>query len=465
VKKLFPVLFILLLLVLAMVATLPFWFGMEVEKTYNNGIRQFSGRGIALTSVNYRRGWFISSAETTIVFPGLPFTFSAAHRISHGPFALDRILSGEYQFKPVQAVIKSQVSFVPLEGSSAAANPSPPLEADTIINIQGDGETRLRLANFKNTLANGDVFECKEASGTVAFNSDWKKLQVNLRLPEVSLKTQKNNFILSKLGADSDLQEGIAGYMFGTNSFQIEKMTFAENNVLEGLRISTSAREAGTNVDLAMQYFLKGVTFAGETYGPAQVAVEIRKLDAATLVKLDSAINEIYKKQPPEAQAGMMLTGKMLEIIADLAKKNPEMEITKFNFKTQQGEITGKVKFALDGANINAKENPLLLINALSGEGEISVPASIIEALAKKQIQQEIERLKNSGKLTKRELEKLTPEKISAITAQLAPQRAQELAAKLQFLPNGASFQANAALKRGQLFINNQPFHPSLKLP
>jgi uncharacterized protein YdgA (DUF945 family) len=463
VKKLFPVLFILLLLMLATAATLPFWFGMEVEKNYNNKIQQLSKRGITLTPVNYRRGWFVSSAESTIVFPGLPFTFSAAHRISHGPFALDRILSGEYQFTPVQGVIKSQVSFAPPAG--AAANSPPPLEADTIINIQGDGETRLRLASVKNTLANGDVFESKEASGTVAFNSDWKKLQVNLLFPQISLKTQNNNFILSKLDADSNLQEGVAGYMFGTNSFQIEKMAFAENNVLEGLRMITSARETGTNVSLVMQYSLKGATLAGETYGPAQVAVEIRKLDAATLVKLDGAISEIYKKQLPEAQAGMILTGKMLEIVADLAKKNPEMEVTKFNFKTQHGEITGKVKLALDGANINAKENPLLLINALSGEGEVSVPSSIMEAMVKKQIQQEIERLKTSGKLKKQEVEKLTPEKISAITDQLAPQRAREFAAKLQFVPNGANFQANASLKRGQLFINNQPFHPSVKLP
>lgn len=464
-KRSFPVLFIIFLLILATLGAVPFWFGMETEKTYNDRIQQFSKRGITLTPVNYRRDWFTSSAQTTIAFPGLPVTFSATHRISHGPFALDRILSGEYQFTPVQAAIKSQVSVVPTAGSPASANPLPPLQVDAVINIQGDGETRLQLANFKTTLTNGDVFEWKEASGTIVFSADWKKFQVNLRLPEASLKTQKSSFTLSKFSVDSDLQEGVAGYMFGTNSFQIEKIMFAENNVLEGLRMNTSAREAGNNVSLVIQYFLKGMTLFGETYGPAQLAVEVRKLDAATLVKLDGAINEIYKKQLPEAQAGMILTGKMLEIIADLAKNNPEMEVTKFNFKTKQGEVTGKVKFSLDGANINVKENPLLLINALSGEGELSVPSSIIEALAKKQIQQEIEELKNSKKLTKQEVQKLTPEKISAITDQLAPRRTKELAATLQFLPNGANFQANASLKRGQLFINNQPFHPSVKLP
>ncbi len=464
-KKILPVLFILVVLVLAVAGTVPFWFGIETEKTYNNRIQQFSKRGVTITPVNYRRGWFTSSAQTTLTFPGLPFALAVTHRISHGPFALDQIFSNEYQLVPIQAVIKSEVSFIPAREVPGAAIPPPSLLIDTIVNIQGDGQARLQLVNFKKTLENGADFAWKEGSGTVTFSSDWKKFQTNLRIPEVSLKTQGNNLTLSKLGVDSDLQEGVAGYMFGTNSLQAEKIAFGENYGLEGLRVNTSMREAGSNINLSLQYSLKAIALPGDTYGPAQLAVEIRKLDAATLVNLDSAINEIYKKQLPQAQAAMLLTGKMLEIIADLAKKNPEMEITKFNFKTKEGEIAAKAKLALDGANINAKENPLLLINALSGEGEFSVSSSLFEALAKKELQKEIEELKTSNKLSKNEIEKLTPEKISTIVEQLAPQRARDIAAKLQFLPNGANFQANASLKRGQIFINNQPFHPSLKLP
>ena len=82
--------FTLIALVALAAAGLPYWFGMETEKTYGAMLEQLSSSsGLQFTGKNYQRGWLSSTAETVIRHPQIPVEFTAQHRISHGPLPLD----------------------------------------------------------------------------------------------------------------------------------------------------------------------------------------------------------------------------------------------------------------------------------------------------------------------------------------------------------------------------------------
>jgi hypothetical protein len=155
-----------------------------------------------------------------------------------------------------------------------------------------------------------------------------------------------------------------------------------------------------------------------------------------------------------------MMLGKSLELLGNLAKKSPELEITKLSFKTADGEVTGKAKFVLDGSQLDVSGNPMLMLKALSGEGELSLPESLVRLLAIPDVKRDIEALKESGKLKKDEIAKLTPKRIELITQQALkelPQYKDSVISKLKLVPDGPNYKIVAALKSGQLTVNNEP--------
>src|SRR3970282_2595932 len=112
-----------------------------------------------------------------------------------------------------------------------------------------------------------------------------------------------------------------------------------------------------------------------------------------------------------------------------------KIEITKLSFKAADGEVTGKAKLVLDGSQLDVSGNPMLMLKALSGEGEISLPDSIVRLLAEPDVKRDLEVLKTSGKLSEKEIAKLTPKRIAAITTQASkdlPQYQEHVVSRLK---------------------------------
>ncbi|MBS1236490.1 MAG: hypothetical protein H6R46_1285, partial [Proteobacteria bacterium] len=96
--------------------------------------------------------------------------------------------------------------------------------------------------------------------------------------------------------------------------------------------------------------------------------------------------------------------------------------------------------------------------------GEISLPDSIVRLLAEPDVKRDVEALRASGKLSEAEIAKLTPKRMAAITAQAIkelPQYKDNVVSRLRLVADGPNYKIVAALKDGQLRVNNEP----LQLP
>lgn len=473
-KKLARFFGVVIALLGAVALALPFWFGIETEKTYQRLVQEFSQRaGAQLQSTTYERGWLRASAETVVRYPGLPLQITLAHEIHHGPVAIDQLLDGRFDAALVQARIKTRVQLV-LRRETGQAEPRltlkfPPMTAETVIALNGDGDFRAELPAKTQTGAEEPAIEWGAVSATMRFDREWTKFEINVQAPRISMartRATSQPVILSGIAFRSDMHEGIAGYFFGDSSLVIKQVKADPVMVIDGMRFGAVARPAGDNVNLMFTYGIDQVSVADRRFGPGRLTVEARRLDAAMLKKFENELNAIYTKNLPEEQATLLILGRLLELVAGLAKKTPELEITRLSINIDGHEITGKGKIVLDGSKADLSENPMLLLTALRGEAELIVPAATLKPLFAPLIQRDIMESAQRGEIDPEELAQLSPETMSRIVDQALPLYLARNDFTRLLVPVSGQYKVTAVFRRGQLLVNDEPWRgPSVKLP
>ena len=467
-KKIVTIVVALVALLIAAVAGLPYWFGMQAESAYNAMLQKMATDGeLTVSSNKFQRGWFESTADTTFTVTNLPMvTVSMLHRISHGPLPLD----DEFQLQPLLARVKSQISV----GLPAGAVKPPPISSKTSVYLAGNSNTHLSMEPYKKSApkageTNNVDLEWKGLSGDFTLSADYKNLKGEFNAPVLQFSFKDGNFVLNKLKLSVDTQKSASGLDTGNVALDVDKLVVddrkkSESISLDGLRLSSNTQEAGGNLNSTLTFQFRAMESGGTKQGAAQINLQLRKLDVATLVKFQNEVRALNKQKMPPEQVNMMMLGKTMELLGQLAKKSPELEVTKLSFKAADGEVTGKAKFVLDGSQLDVSGNPMLMLKALSGEGEISLPDSIVRLLAEPDVKRDLEVLKTSGKLSEDEIAKLTPKRVAAITTQAIkelPQYRENVVSRLKLVADGPNYKIVAALKDGQLRVNNEP----LQLP
>lgn len=459
-KKFLTIVVALVLVMGAALAALPYWFGMQAETAYEAMLAEMTrGGDLTVTSNNFQRGWLESTVDTSFSVSGAPATVTVLHRIQHGPLPLD----DDFQFMPVLARVKSQMSLA-LSGSTVKL---PPVSGKTTIYLAGNSRTDLEMPTAKTATADGASIEWRGLSGGFDTSADYKQSKGELRAPLLQITGKDGNLSLTKLTLSFDQQKSPSGFDTGTAGLGVDKFALdaaTGKTAIDGLRFTTTSQEAGGNLSSSLAISFREAQSGDSKQGPGQLNLQVRKLDVATLVKFRGQMRDLQKQKIPPEQANMMMMGKTLELLGELAKKAPELEITKLSFKTADGEVTGKARFVLDGSQLDVSGNPMLMLRALSGEGELSLPDSLVRMLATPDVKRDIEALKASGKLKKAEVAKLTPKRIEMITQQALkelPQYKDSVISRLKLVPDGPNYKIIATLKSGQLEVNNEP----LQLP
>lgn len=467
-NKLVTIVVVVVAVLIAAVAGLPYWFGVQAESAYQAMLQKLNDGGeLIVTNSSFQRGWFESTADTSFTLTNLPtVSVSMLHRISHGPLPLD----DEFQLQPLLARVKSQISI----GLPGGAIKPPPMTGKTSVYLAGNSSTRIDMEPYKKPAPKAgetDVFdlEWKGLSGNYTLSADYKNLKGEFNAPVLRFSFKDGGFVLNKLSLSVDTQESASGLNTGSVALGVDKLMMddrkkGESISLDGLRLGSDTQEAGGNLNSTLTFQFRAMESGDSKQGAAQINLQLRKLDVASLVKFQNEVRALRKQKMPPEQVNMMVLGKTMELLGQLAKKSPELEVTKLSFKAEDGEVTGKAKFVLDGSQLDVGGNPMLMLKALSGEGEISLPDSIVRLLAEPDVKRDLEVLKTSGKLSENEIAKLTPKRIAAITTQAIkelPQYRENVVSRLKLVADGPNYKIVAALKDGQLRVNNEP----LQLP
>lgn len=339
------------------------------------------------------------------------------------------------------------------------------LKAVTVFDFGGNANMMVDIPPTKSK-AKGGEFNWRGLSGTIAFRQGGQQINTELKSPGLSIASgQRGKFSLSRVTFRSDTKPGTGGLVFGNSSLHVGGLTFGADVNVKGLRLITKSKPVGKNLRATVNYQIKDVKVGNKHYGPGQLTFVLRKLDTNALRKYEQAVNRISKGGRPEEQASMMVAAETMKLVANLSKKAPELEVTKLSFKTVEGELTGKGKIVLDGSDLDVAQNAMLLIRALRGNAELSIPPSMVKAILTPRIKQDIEIYKQRGLLTPEEVAKLTPEVMSKIVDEVYPSYLSKNSFTKLLIPAGPYYRITASFREGKFLVNDQPLGPLPALP
>ena len=126
---------------------------------------------------------------------------------------------------------------------------------------------------------------------------------------------------------------------------------------------------------LAVDAQLRSWKHGAETFGPGELALEVRRLDPSALMPLLRSLPALSR--PAETSAA---TAKLTPLAIMLARKAPEAEFTVLRLRKDADELTGRGRLLFDGRRLGANVPAGRLLTALSGEFELSVPVALARA-------------------------------------------------------------------------------------
>ncbi len=453
------VLFLLLLvpIVLGALAGTSYWFGIQAENAYREMLDQAARDGrFTLSDSRYERGWFSSNATATVTPAAVPLPLTVSGTIHHGPFPMPEGFPPEWL--PLTAVIDNRIAL-----ASVANLPS--LTARTRIDLDRQNTTQLEFPAYKLT-RDGSTIEWQAMRGELSGGGDSRRLATSLQTASLQFSGADGDLRLSTLSVRAERKPAPSGLSLVDFSLGADKLSSkraAGQTVLDGLKLTMSSDEKDGNLGITLAAEFRQLHDGNKTYGPAQFALRLSRLDSAALLRFQQQVAADKSGASPEPPLNPL--GKAMETLGALARKSPELELTRLSVKTPDGEFTGRGRLTLDGSNLDAADNPLLLVSTLGGEGEISLPSGLVKALAERDIERRLEEHKRRGDLSAEEIRQLTPEKTAEIKRKALPGAIEGVVRNLHLVADGDHYRARAALTRGRLLVNGQPLEQPLRLP
>jgi uncharacterized protein YdgA (DUF945 family) len=477
VKKTFFIVVALLLLFLGLWGVTTCWFGVKSEDQYRALLQRASElQHFKFVNESYSRGFFTSTARTVIEFQS-PASVAAenqsmqlilTHDISHGPFPFAKSPAREWQFKPVMAIIETGIVLSPetkrqLAGIYAQIPEIASIRDYTVIALDGNGEENLLIPAFQHTFGDEDkvAVDWKGLSLRVNFTANLQGYSGTLNVPGLEAVGKDLDLRINDVKSAFNSHEGLSGFSLGEASFDLAHLELVDKKetppqafLLRSFNVNTSTKATGDNINILVALRIDQIKLDETRQGSGVFEMEFRNLDAASLSKLEQTVRSQQTHPPqqsPEA-VQMMMLARYMEILPGLLKKSPEIEISRLDLKTTEGDFTGKAKIAFDGTKPAATENLLMLANAITAQAEFKVGEHLLRRAATEAMKDEI--------ITEwKEQRGTTPsdEEISATASDRIDEQLNALRAQSIIVRENGNYRANARYEAGQIVLNGRP--------
>jgi uncharacterized protein YdgA (DUF945 family) len=274
------------------------------------------------------------------------------------------------------------------------------------------------------------------------------------------LKWKNGRFEVTSVTAQFDIYEGVRGLYLGDASLSCARVDIIDTSgektefSADRVELTTSSQTSSDAVDWSVAARVDQVTTQGSSYGPGNYQMGLRRVDAETLEKLQKVLEKLrdeFPRRPPEEISQMMLAT-CAQMLPELMKRSPEIEISELSFKAPDGEFLGKAKVVVDGTHASAFSNPLFLINAITAHAEFTATDRLLQRMLEFVYEKEMfadKERQNLGALDDQEIRKLAAAKGRDRLKNLVDQ-------KILVHENG-HFRARADYGQGALMLNGRP--------
>jgi uncharacterized protein YdgA (DUF945 family) len=283
-------------------------------------------------------------------------------------------------------------------------------------------------------------------------------------LETVFVNSAFGKFELNQWSVDSKIQGNLMDAMAGnfqnsTMSMQIQDITFeqvtgqatdqAKTAITEiSMRVNSKFDEATSLLDTEINFSLKDLTTAELNVSSVSVNTEINNLKEQFFQAYQILMNQLSKK--PEKMQENLDNFMQTELLGQL-QAEPEFNISSFQAKINQGNITGSLNSKLEQITKlpDAIESPVFWLQHLMVTGQINADKSVALWLAIDTIKSQIKADPSAAQMTK--------EEIAAIAEQKAPAMLQGIQQQGMFTETATGYQLKFSLADGQAQLNGNP--------
>ncbi len=434
-----PVAAVLLLVILAACAGLPYWFGMQARTLFDESLASISQHGMTAQMTSYEQGWLSSNAEFTLRGSGSP-TMKAQSVITHGPFAYADWIQGDLNFKPFQAKIDSTLN-VSTQGLGDVGK-IPEIKVVTWAPLAGDWTADVSMPPTKKKLDKGVEVDWQGLSGSFHFPADLQALKGDLSFGPLAIKSKKDEIRLDNILYNQDIFTGQAGLNLGSGSMAINKISFSDSKAkgsVADVKLTGMSKEEGPNIASDFSFQTGKIDLGGENvYGPTVFNMTARNLDALALAQL----GKLAESQTSGGKNASKMQEQALKIFAQITKKKPEFQVSRLSFQTPYGEVQGHVKMVLDGTKADISQNPFAVLTILDVDAWLLLPKIFVGSVVS---ESGLPGMSAKGKKSK----PMSPKQIA--------QAINKLEANNVMVADGENYKITFTFKDGKPLLNGKP--------
>lgn len=384
----------ILVLILILLTGSPWYVGKQVQTFYNEVLEETLQKNptLDLTDLDYQRGWFSTTITGSINIKtmkddsGIPFEVRYKSVITHGPVFWAALSS---QSSVGLALDNSTIWIEPTgedeEEMNTMVRELPPFETTSVIGFNKEISSVYSIAAYAKTLEIGKnpaQINFAGLNGTSTFNWGTKDFDFKLEMPSFTVTESDTEqltidsvvFAAHKKGGDTSARYDIAEITMKSDDSNLHFN-------LDKTYIAAQGREEEEVYNSTFETGFHSLTTNELTYAPAKLQIMLDNLDRASIDTLRDTINEASANIDKIGSDvyGMMIMGKVMELLPELLKRNPKLTLATLNIGTGNGEaLTATGYAAVIGEKAANLPSMVLIIQALDIQFEAALPKAFL---------------------------------------------------------------------------------------
>jgi len=421
---------VLLLVGIAGFAGLSLWGSLRAKQAYRSLILAISDSpDMQVLETSYQQGWLESKAQIDVEIRGRlgalfqqwmeglgrdevrgRVGFRMHQTIEHGYVPLVDWLTGELKGTPTVGRVETHLELDKETQSEIASviGRLPPASISTVIRASGIAESAFSIpAQRLEPQVAGDqegiwAARWEGLHGTAVYTTDFDHFATSLHSAGLEGGSAGSSFALRDLRWTADMVRDESGLMVGevsasVGSFRLSPREEGATGLeVEGWEMTQSnAVEAGS-FGTALEVSVRAIRFGEHGFGPGEVDLRLRNLDAHSLARLQSRSVGGFPSPSSHGVTPATADEGEMGLLSGLASRSPQLEIRTLRLATPSGDVEAKLYVDLDGSRPGLLENLFTLLLVLRVEAELECPAEIADALYQER-EEELLALRSEG--------------------------------------------------------------------
>lgn len=479
------------LIIILAVLLLGGYYGMGVltEKTLKKNIQMINqSSGLVAEMEQYHRGLFCSNAKIQWrlhvpehavkdangqqqVVPAQDYQMDMPVKIHHGPiiYANHKLMFGmgyAQSTVPFPEQYKQQFESLYTKDST-----KPELNLSIFVNYMNSSTLNFDVPSFKlvSTEGKGEL-DWKGIDSQTLLSSNIEKIKGDFVIQGLDFLKDDSKLTLSKVTSDYNLHATATGLYLGNANFSLPSFVVAIKGQ-KMFEIADFALSSESDIDnsLFSTHFslsINSLFLDGKTYGPGDVEITLRNLDADVLSKLNEQANNMQNGSDADRQRALLA---MLPQLPKLLNKGAEFEISQFKMKLPEGMVNGTMSVSLPKGDT---ANPFELIQKIRGNAKLSVPTVVVKQLVQQSLLQQMSKQPDLQQTLMQQMQKAPPQANQPASQQpaLKPEQVAAMQTDNQLaalekagliMVSGSDYVVEVNLEQGKVTVNNKPFDPT----